>query len=90
MSYLETLRAKPEPVRKRIAMISTVCVTLVLVILWGVSFKETLNTTLAEQEKAQESVHSEPVQMFANIERISLGAQTLWNDFLTLSKTLSK
>lgn len=87
MSYLETLRAKPESVRKRIALITTTGVTVVLIVLWGIGFRESLNT-LATQEVVS-APSQESTSLSDNLVRISLGARTLWKDFLTMSESLT-
>ncbi len=87
MSYLETLRAKPEGVRKRIALLVTTGVTAVLIVLWGIGFRESLDT-LATQE-ATSTPSQESAGLSDNITRISLGAKTLWKDLRTIGESLS-
>ncbi len=87
MSYLETLRAKPEGVRKRIALLVTTGVTVILIVLWGIGFRESLDT-LATLETAP-SPPQKSAGLSGNIARISLGAKTLWKDLRTIGESLS-
>ncbi len=87
MSYLEIVRAKPERVRKRIALFITTGVTIVLIVLWGIGFRESLNTLVTQEAVTLPSQKS--ANLGDSISRISLGAKTLWKDFLAMSESLS-
>ncbi len=85
-TFIERLRAKPEPVRKRIAAVLTICLTIFIVTLWGISFRESLTTLSLSAEVQQESVAKVPTtgNSQGHLRRIALGAKTLFGDIMAL------
>ena len=66
-NYLDTLRAKPEPVRRRIAVIASAVLTALIVGIWLINISITSSAPSAPVAPAK------PLSLSDNIERIRLG-----------------
>ncbi|HBB65424.1 MAG TPA: hypothetical protein DCZ84_02205 [Candidatus Vogelbacteria bacterium] len=90
-TFIENLRSKPEPVRKRIAAALTICLTLIIVALWGISFRESLNAlSLQSQEKSRVVAAPAYGGPGEHLKRIALGARTLFNDIAALGSAAAE
>lgn len=65
-TYLENLRAKPEPARRRIAVLVSLALTAIVVIVWFINMSVTINSPVVGES-------SPDLSLFDHIKRIGTG-----------------
>lgn len=69
-TYLENLRAKPEPVRRRIAILASLTLTAAVVIVWLINMSVTASAPVVEQS-------ARSLSFFDHLTRIGTGVSVV-------------
>lgn len=65
--HLETLRAKPEHIKRRIAFFSSLSISLLILFVWVVSFQIQSSAEVAQANNDDSSIKTPAVTLSANV-----------------------